>query len=291
MILGRDMGLPEIGVRIYKLTLFRNHASVAFGSPGLGREPELHIRQLLSRAALFNDRARERTYSASLLQDGADYFHGYINYGTYGIASTISIGMAEDAPQEDDEVVPREVEVIQRGTFDVEEIPMYFMAYFPPNERHAYIAFQTYQTRSCALLVLGHVLQTFNDPRVHHSTRLTAQKVMLSGEHDPTIRGAPVKEVKLIRNRQPADRFDRYVREGGREIKISLSIGATRGGSLGRYLDLFNHYQAEPGDILLFDGIEFQKAVAVVDVAGKRRKVNLIGYDSSAGIIDITNLI
>ncbi|WP_299791586.1 hypothetical protein [uncultured Marivita sp.] len=281
--------MPEIGIKIYKLNLYENHNLVPFGHRELGGEPERHIRWLFGRALLFNDPARQRTYRAEMLEDGDDYFHGYIQYGMYGIASTINVGMV--APREDDDapLEPREMEVIRRGALDVEEIPIYFMAYFPPGEVNAYIAFQTYQTRSCAMLVLGHVIQTFNQPREHLNQRLTVQKVMLSGEHDPAIRNAPVKEITLIRNRMNADRFNRYIRAGIEEIKLRMTIAAVRGRSLGQYIGIFDQYRAREGDILLFDGIEFEKAVALVDVGGKRRKVNLIGYNSTAGSIDISD--
>ena len=68
-----------------------------------------------------------------------------------------------------------------------------------------------------------------------------------------------------------------------------MTIAAVRGRSLGQYIRVFNQYREREGDILLFDGIEFEKAVALVDVGGKRRKVNLIGYNSTAGSIDISD--
>lgn len=281
--------MPEIGIKVYKLNLYDRNRSVSFGSSDLGQEPERHIRNLLHRSPLFNDSYRQRTYRSELHTDGDDYFHGYIQYGMYGIASTINFGMV--APTEDDEdvVTPREMEVIQRGALDVEEIPIYFMAYFPSNEKNAFIAFQTYQTRSCAMLVLGHIAQTFNSPRDHLNQRLTIQKVMLSGEDDPAIRNSPVKEITLIRNKIDADRFEKYLRPNTREIKLRLTLAAVRGRSFGDYIGMFNKYQEQDGDILIYDGIEFEKAVALVDLGGKRRKVNLIGYDSSAGSIDISD--
>lgn len=283
--------MPEIGIKIYKLNLYENHRLVAFGDPGLGREPERHIRQLFGIAVAYNDPVRERTYRAELFDDGKDYFHGHVRYGMYGIASTINVGMAAANANDDQEeaVDPQEMEIIRRGTLDVEEIPIYFMFYFPPGETNAYVAFQTYQTRSCAMLVLGHIIQTFNGPREHLNQRLTAQKVMLSGEHDPVIRSAPVKEITLIRNRMNADRFTRYLRAGIEQIKLRMTIGAVRGRSLGQYIGIFEQYRARQGDILIFDGVEFEKAVAVVEVGGKRRKVNLIGYNSTAGSIDISD--
>lgn len=230
------------------------------------------------------------------MEDREDYFHGHIQYGIYGIASTINVGMMaeeEEADDADDLIgEQREIEVIRRGVLDVEEIPIYFMAYFPPNERNAYITFQTYQTRSCATLVLGHLVQAFNGPREHLNQRLTVAKVMLSGEQDPAVRTRPVKEITLIRNRMPSDRFNRYVREGVDEIKLRMTIAAVRGRSLGQYIGIFNSYQANPGDILIFDGLQFEKVTALVDLGGnKKRKVNLIGYDSTAGSIDITDLV
>lgn len=281
--------MPEIGIRVYKLNLHHNHRRIAFGNAGLGREPERHVRRILGQDVLYNDPVRQRTYRADLLPDGDDYFHGYINYGIYGIASTINVGMVSPQDAGDAGIEPREVEVIRRGALDVEEIPIYFMVYIPAGEVNAYVAFQTYQTRSCALLVLGHIVQSFNAPRDALNQRITAQKVMLPGEHDPAVARAPVKEITLIRNRVSSDRFDRYIRAGIDEVKLRMTIAAVRGRSLGQYLRIFNQYQERPGDILLFDGIEFERAVALVEVNGKRRKVNLIGYNSTAGSIDVSD--
>jgi hypothetical protein len=277
--------MPEIGIRIYKLALFDNHIGVKFGTPGLGEEPEQHFRAILGHQAMYNDLGRQRTYRPEALNNGADYAHGLLQYGNYGIASTLQIGVLQ--PQ--DEEGPVEVQVVRRGELDVEEIPLYYMFHFPADEKFAYIAFQTYQTRSCATLVLGHLIQSFNDQRVHLGQRLTVQKVMLSAAEDPVVRASPVKEVILVRNRMPADRFNRYVRNAVDKIRLKITIGATRGSTLGSYIGLFNEYQAHQGDILLFEGIEFQKAIALVEVGGKLRKVNLLGYDSSAGVIDISD--
>ncbi|MFE3837893.1 hypothetical protein [Pseudogemmobacter sonorensis] len=283
--------MPEIGIKIYKLSLYEHHRVVNFGTQGLGEEPERFIRATFGQAVMFNDAGRQRTYRAEPIQDGDDYFHGLLRYGIYGIASTINVGMMAEQDRENDENPDErpEIQVIRRGALDVEEIPIYYMCYFPENEQNAYIAFQTYQTRSCAMLVLGHIVQAFNAQREHLNQRLTVQKVMLSGEQDPAVRNAPVKEITLIRNRMPADRFDRYLRDGVREIKLRLTMASVRGRSLGQYLNIFNDYRARAGDILIFDGIEFERAIALVDLGGKRRKVNLVGYNSAAGSIDISD--
>lgn len=186
-----------------------------------------------------------------------------------------------------------EFEIIQRGVEDLEEIPIYFMCYFPNNSRDAYIAFQTYQTRSCAGLVLGHLVGLFNQTYELEGLMMTASKVMLSGEHDPAVRNASVKELTLIRNRMPVDPFEQYVANDVEEIKLKMTIAAVgRGRSLGKYLGYFKSYQNQKDDILIYNGIEFEKAVALVDLGrNKKRKVNLIGYDSSAGSIEISDLV
>ncbi|MBO9407442.1 hypothetical protein J7399_08395 [Shimia sp. R9_1] len=284
--------MPDIGIKIYKIRLFDgNHRGVKFTTKGDGSLVQAHLKHCLGRNVLYRNSLKKRTYRSELLPDGSDFFHGNIQYGIYGIASNIARGAITDA----DEISEgeNELEVVERDVDDLEEIPIYFQCYFPPNSKNGYIAFQTYQTRSCAGLVLGHLVGEFNRAYELQELKMTASKVMLSGEHDPVVRDAPVKELTLIRNKMKADPFDAYIADHVEEIKLKMTIAAAgRGRSLGRYIGYFNSYQSQKDDILIYDGIEFEKAVALVDLGrNKRRKVNLIGYDSSAGSVEISDLI
>lgn len=283
-------------MKIYKIHLYDgDHQRIRFANDGDGSLVEAHLRRVLGRNIIYRNALKQRTYRSELLGDGPDFFHGCIQYGIYGIASNIARGAMLDPDDVVDDVVngENEFEIIERGVEDLEEIPIYFMCYFPENSRNAYFAFQTYQTRSCAGLVLGHLVGLFNQTHDLRELTITASKVMLSAEHDPAVREAPVKELTLIRNRRPVDPFDQYVADHVEEIKLKLTIAAVgRGRSLGRYIGYFNTYQRQQDDILTYDGIEFEKAVALVDLGrNKKRKVNLIGYDSSAGSIEISDLI
>ena len=102
---------------------------------------------------------------------------------------------------------------------------------------------------------------------------------------------APVKGLRLIRRNASSDVADRYLGVHLEQaVNFEIIINARRKGVLGKLGDLVSSMKAANGGVIQHDGVIFDQAVAEIDVGGRRRRVGMLGSNSEAGVIDLTDV-
>lgn len=206
--------------------------------------------------------------------NGLSSITGYVHYGTFGFESRIKSGKTKKPAYD-------------RKVDDVEEIPLFFDFWSPETVEFSMLAFQSFQGRSCVSLVLEAMKLAFE--AANPGQLLRFQK--LTGLDSPqSIYGkAPVKRLRLIQHKVSADKFTNYSKtESPGGIDFEVSFKARRGGHLGPLTDLANGLSKTKGGMVVFNGQEFDEAVATVLIGNRQRPVGIIGPNSDTGAIDIS---
>jgi hypothetical protein len=200
---------------------------------------------------------------------------GWVRYGISGFESDLV----------DSKTNKRE---FQRKTTHVEIIPLFYEFWFPSGFNHGFAAFQSFAARSCVELVSAKMRTDFaneNPGFTLHFKKLLPTGV--GGIYD----SAPVKGLRLIKRNASSDVADRYLNaQVGYPIDFHIVINARRKGRLGRLGDLINSMKAAAGGVITHDGVTFDEAVAEIDFGGQRRRVGVLGSNSEAGVIDLTDV-
>ncbi len=176
----------------------------------------------------------------------------------------------------------------RRQKDDLEQIPLYYQFWIPDGKNFGFAAFQSFQTRSCAGRIIKHIQQSFSSE--HDEKQVRFKKLMPEDANGSALFASPVKEVTLISSNASSDAFERYSRaRKNQPVDLQVSIRAKKGDTFGLYRD-FNEarMKALASTAVVFDEVEFDKMSASVKVGKKIRKVGVFGYNSDAGLIDIT---
>jgi hypothetical protein len=221
-----------------------------------------------------NDERERSWYFEEGESTGLNSISGYVHYGTFGFESRIKSGKTKQPAYD-------------RKVDDVEEIPLFFDFWSPDTADFSMLAFQSFQGRSCVSLVLEGMKLAFEAANPGHLLRF--QK--LTGIDNPeSIYGkAPVKRLRLIQHKISADKFSNYGKtDSPSGIDFEVSFKARRGGHLGPLTALTNGLSKTKGGLVVFNGEEFDEAVATVLIGNRQRPVGIIGSNSDTGAIDIT---
>ncbi|WP_426022327.1 hypothetical protein [Brevundimonas sp. PWP3-1b1] len=209
--------------------------------------------------------------------DGPNSVRGHILYGTFGFESTFR------------DVETKEVRY-SRGVKDVEEVPLFFEFWRPEGQEHFIFTFQSFQGRSCVTLVLERIRERFED--ANPGVLLRIKKLLAVGSTRSLYANAPVKKLTLIKSHVSADRFSTYAASGRRRhIDVELAYKAGRGGALGTLADFFDDLSPNDDGIVVFDGQEFDQAVATVMIGRQYRPVGLAGPTADTGAVDVTEAV
>ncbi|MGU3577081.1 hypothetical protein ACLBWZ_16320 [Brucellaceae bacterium C25G] len=198
--------------------------------------------------------------------------HGYINYGTHGFESRFKD-------------IKTKKEKYKRQSSDLEEIPLYFQIWVPSSSTFAFIAFQSFQGRSC----IGHVQKSLSiDFQTIHPDYALTFKVMAPDA--AIVDTAPVKSVTFLQPRKFSDSADGYfLGKKIDEYQYDVTIRAKkRGGVLSTYKDLKTLVTPDASGFVEFDGDVYEGVKADVDIGKKRRVVGIYGSGLDAGLIDVT---
>lgn len=99
---------------------------------------------------------------------------------------------------------------------------------------------------------------------------------------------SPIKELILSKKSMPKDDFDKYNSHiTAKEIDIELKLKARPKSVLGKLGNIIG--KDDGASLLLYNGIKFDDARAEVQFGSKKRTVGIIGYNTNAGVIDVTN--
>lgn len=268
--------MAKIGLYVYRLSLRRtdNYQEVAFSRIGLGSAFTPFLQQFIaSKQRPQQNQQAERSWILEPRPDNGRSKHGLVQYGTFGIASNIR------DPQ-------TRVVKLARTTGDIEEIPLYYNFWTPLNGTYGFAVLQSYRDRSCVQQVLNPLVQEFND--LGNGLRLNAQKIMPTD--DDVYRNAPVQKLVLVKRRIGRDRADVLRDLPPDEYKLELNLTPKRRGGIGSFLNVAPIVRgAINGAAIVFEGIEFEEASALVKVGGAYKKVSIIGPSNNAGVIDISD--
>ncbi|MGW5841104.1 hypothetical protein ACWFZ6_24250 [Methylorubrum extorquens] len=266
-----------IGIRVYRVE-FRQRGTgkpLSFTSELMEKHPRDFIEAFVTRNInIVNSREDERSWYFDRKKDNNEGIRGYVRYGTYGFESNL---VDTETKQSN----------YRRKTTDVEEIPLYFDFWVPKNSQYCLVAFQSFQGRSCISLVSKKMSEDFE--RANQDCLMNFKKVMPSDLKGSLFYNAPIKKMTLIKNKSVVDPADKYLNRTKSEyVDIELSLCARRKKDLGMLGDWQAKMPANTKGLIEYAGIEFDEAVAEVNVGNRRRRVGVFGHNSDAGVIDIT---
>ncbi|MDI6028658.1 hypothetical protein QBK99_21000 [Corticibacterium sp. UT-5YL-CI-8] len=267
----------SIGLRIYKIEIQPDGGKGALPLTRDQSTSDLYqfFSDFIASHGASNDRDDiQRSWDIEPPKDNSvNYLRGFINYGTFGFRSKFRDRKTKKSKY-------------QRQVNDVEEIPLYYQFWFPDKVNYAFLALQSFQTRSCVTLVLKTSTEFF---RARNSNRrLSFKKLMPEDLKGSAFYSSPVKKVTLIRKSVPSDVPDQYLNGTSRsEAEYQVSIVAKRRRKLGTLFDFMKKETAKDTSLLEFDGETFDEASVEIAVGNKRRKIGVLGFNSDAGVIEL----
>ena len=272
-----------IGIRIYLMSLNNKsdrRRSLPFATKSVGTPAPAFITQFISAhtTPTQNDERERSWYFEQKEENGFGNSRGYVHYGTYGFESNFV----------DSRTKTRNY---RRKVTDVEEIPLFYEFWCPPNSSHAFAAFQSFQGRSCIQLIMGRMQDTFEQQ--NPGFRLSYRKLLPGDVASSRYYSAPVKNFRLIKRHASADLAEVYLRHRpSADIDFEVAIRARRRSNLGL---LGNFATALPtdvsGHVITHSGITFDEAIAEIRVGGRTRRVGVLGINSDAGAIDLSDVV
>lgn len=267
-----------IGIRVYQLNVKLKHKqktpSLSLYSADLASAVPTFISRFIAANVLVvkNDTVERSWFFEQKYGDKAGNSRGYVHYGTFGFESNLIDAKTKERKY-------------RRQTTDIEEIPLYYEFWFPEGSDMGFVAFQSFQGRSCIQLVMDKIKEEFDKENPKHT--LFYSKLLPNDAR--SLAAAPVKRVRLISRSPSTDLADRYFGdEAPDEFDVELSISAKRKMSLGKLGSLLRSTSARKS-VITYGGIQFPEAVADIRVGKKTRKVGVVGIGSDAGVIDLTD--
>jgi len=273
----------SIGARVYLISVYHKsdrRKALAFDTDAYKMPaPQLISKFISSHAAATQSVERERSWYFEEKESGAaGNSKGYIHYGTFGFESNFI----------DSKTKKRNY---RRQVSDVEEIPLFYEFWFPSRARHAFSVFQSFQGRSCITMVVSKIQEMFeaNNPGLVMSFK----KLLANDASGGIYSSVPVKKLRLIKRRAPADLAEKYLGiKPSSNIDFEVSFAARRKGSLGAFSALTGNFKADRTEgVITYDGVDFEEAVAEIRVGGRTRRVGVFGIGSDAGAIDLSDTI
>ena len=273
----------KVGMRVYMMTVCRQrtYMSVPFDADGmvvtLPDFAKTFVEQHRgAREATPEEAERDRRWSFQPHNSDLGSHRGVVRYGISGFESDLV----------DSKTNKHE---FRRQTTHVEIVPLFYEFWFPPGCNHAFAVFQSFAARSCVELVSAKMRTDFAERNPGFLLRFTKQ--MLTGEGG-IYDTAPVKGLRLIKRKASTDVAMTYLNTNvsGDAVNFQVSISAMRNGFLGKLSDLASSIKAAKGGVIEHDGVIFDEAVAEIEFGGRRRRVGLLGSNSEAGVIDISDI-
>lgn len=263
-----------IGLRFYRISVVDRESGDAL--PFKDADPYPFLTDFVEAHSKFQDHEeRQRSWLLDT-KNGADdrEIWGYARYGTFGFTS---------------DLVDRKTRkpLYTRQDSDLEEIPLFFHIWTPPDGNFGLMSLQSFQGRSCIQLILSAMSERFKEQNPNKYLRTT--KVSPNFLEDNATAKAPVKRVTLISKTPPADKADLLIKGAEiEEFNYEVSISAKRNGSFGLLGDFSKRLGKQRDALLMFDDHQFDRAVAEISLNGRRRRVGLAGIDADTGAIDVT---
>ncbi len=265
-----------IGLRVYKLSINEKgnrDRTLALDDGALHLPFYAFVSEFLDENIVANSETEmERTwfFEKDPNSKELDVF-GHVHYGTYGFESNFKNNKTKKLNY-------------RRKTTDVEEIPLYFQFVFPGGKNYALVVFQSFQGRSCVQIVLDRLKERFES--LNSDLHLRTSKLMPSDAKGSIYNALPVKKLRLIKRNTSSDLADVHHGKAPSTVDVVLTVSARRSKSLGSFKAVASSVQHD--GVIIYDGIEFEQAIADIRIGNKTRPVGLFGDHSNAGVIDIS---
>jgi hypothetical protein len=121
---------------------------------------------------------------------------------------------------------------------------------------------------------------------------LSFQKILPNDAKGSAFYSAPVKRLRLVKRKASSDIADRYFDNRSPDaIDIEITVSARRNKSLGNLSSLLKSLKGGAGSVVTHDGLDFPEATADIRVGNRTRRVGVLGVNSDAGVIDLTDVI
>ena len=271
----------KIGLRVYRISVHPKgkRALLALDSEELKDTVPQCITNFISKHVVVvrNDEQERSWYFEEKDQNGDGCSKGYVRYGTFGFESNFVDNKTKKTNY-------------HRQTSDIEEIPLFYEFWCPENGRIGFVAFQSFQGRSCIRLVMNKLKDTFE--RRNHNFILDFRKLLPTDAHGSAFNAAPVKQLRLIKRGASSDIADRYFDHVEPDkLDLEFVMTARRSSSLGKLGSLFTAIRGGRKSVVTHMGIDFPEAVAEIRVGSGTRKVSVLGVNGDAGVIDLTDVI
>ena len=268
--------MPQaIGLRIYKL----------FFSERGSREPidrtllpfddfDLVKRFVAHHSVRTRPDGNERSwYFETPQKDDATHVTGLVQYGTSGFSSKL-LDIKTNKKKYD------------RVETDVEQIPLFFDFWLPPNSSYLMVALQSFGTRSCVDLIQG-ALRIFAENN-HPDHMVRFKKIMPNDSKDALFGDRSVKKLTFLASKASSDVAASLIPfKPSEPVDVAISVRSGRGRGLGTFANVAGHIGKHEG-VFQYEGIGFTEAFAEIRVGGRTRKIGVFGPSADTGTIDIT---
>lgn len=270
-----------IGIRVYRIGLHAKGNTAPLPLEDEGNTPSVpkFIAKFLADHAsvMQNDVAERSWYFEPKGTQEATCVRGYVHYGTFGFESNFIDTKTKQKKY-------------RRLTTDVEEIPLFYEFWSPANASIGFAAFQSFQGRSCINLVMSRMRQKFEE--ANSGFTLSFRKILPNDAKGSALYSAPVKRLRLIRRKASSDIADRYFDNPSPDaIDVEVTMSARRNKNLGNLSSLLKSIKSGASGVVTHDGLDFPEATADIRVGNRTRRVGVLGVNSDAGVIDLTDVI
>lgn len=202
---------------------------------------------------------------------------GYIQYGMHGFEAKLIDTKTR-------------TENYARKVTDAEVVPLYYEIWHPPKKNYALMVFQSFQGRSCVQLISESMQVEFE--RVYPNHTLRFKKLMPTSSKESIYKNNRVQKLTLIRRNTPTDVADRYSGIRPAEpVRLEVAVIARRKGWLGLFGDIVETLSSNDRGLVVYDGAEFDEAIANVRIGNQIRPVGVFGSHGEAGVIDLTGTV
>lgn len=266
-----------IGLRLYQLKITRKGATdpLPFSGDHLDRPLNEFVEGFIaSNSAARSDAELQRSWYFEPAKPEPFMVDGFIHYGTFGFESNLKSVKSGDVNY-------------RRKKDDVEEIPLFFEFWFPEKADFGIVTLQSFQGRSCVTLVMESLKAEFETK--HEGLILRYSKLIPSDDDGSFFSSAPVKRLRLIKRNTASDSFSSYSASGEvKPVDIEVVVSAKRRHSLGAFGSMSRDLKTGSEGVILYEGMQFQEAIADVVIGKKVRPVGIFGDHKNAGVIDVS---